>query len=124
MAFSVRSNEAAPGVQIVSVAGTLDSDNYQTFEKTLGDVLNKNPLKIILDMEQLQYISSLGLRVILKTRKEIMRCKGSIALYNLQPQVRKIFEVTNNMLLMEQLHNRAELDAHIAALKTTQPENP
>ena len=49
----------------------------------------------MLDLGQLSYISSAGVRVILKARKTIAASRGAFLMLNLQPQIRKVFEIVN-----------------------------
>ena len=47
----------------------------------------------MLDMETLEYISSAGLRFILKTQKALMQ-KAGLKLINVSDDVREVFEIT------------------------------
>ena len=48
---------------------------------------------LTLDMEKLDYISSAGLRVILKTQKALAQ-KAGLKLINVSDDVREVFEIT------------------------------
>ena len=48
---------------------------------------------MIFDFKDLEYISSAGLRVILKATKEMKRTKGLIVLCSVQDYVREVFEI-------------------------------
>ena len=48
---------------------------------------------MIVDFEDLDYISSAGLRVILKTSKTLKRSEGSIVLCSMQDYVKEVFEI-------------------------------
>ena len=58
------------GILVVSVEGRVNSLNSPDFQHKLEAALNKESKSVILDCEQLSYISSAGLRVILITAKE------------------------------------------------------
>ncbi len=49
--------------------------------------------KFTVDMSKLEYISSAGLRVLLKAQK-LMKTQGKMTVKNAVPEVRKIFETT------------------------------
>jgi len=49
---------------------------------------------MVFDFKDIDYISSAGLRVILKTFKALQREDGRIILCSMQKYVREIFEVT------------------------------
>ncbi len=67
------------------VKGKIDSANAPEFEK---DIMAAKPSEI--DAAELQYISSAGLRVLLKLTKEV----GGVTLYNVGREVYEILEVT------------------------------
>jgi len=49
---------------------------------------------MVVDFEDLDYISSAGLRVILKTTKTLKRTEGKIILCSMQDYVREVFEIS------------------------------
>ncbi len=49
--------------------------------------------KLILNLENLDYISSAGIRVMLKTTKDLKRMEGNIVLCALQDYVKEVFEI-------------------------------
>ena len=52
--------------------GRIDSTNAQTLEAEFLDAVNANPgAEIAIDAEKLEYISSAGLRVLMKLRKQV-----------------------------------------------------
>ncbi|MBQ7151663.1 MAG: STAS domain-containing protein, partial [Synergistaceae bacterium] len=59
----------------IFLEGRVDSNNASELEKKLFDVLTQNAsaAKIQIDVDRLEYISSAGLRVLLKLRKEIKK---------------------------------------------------
>ena len=60
------------GEEIVFPEGYIDSANAQDFEETINELRSKGSYdEIELNCGQLQYISSAGLRVILRLRKDV-----------------------------------------------------
>ena len=79
-------------VHMIKLTGHIDSNNAAQFEKEIMDAVADTPdNEIILDAENLEYISSAGLRVLMKLRKQT---KAAIPLINVSPDVYEIFEVT------------------------------
>ena len=76
----------------LSLEGRIDSNNAAEVEKSLLASADEHPnADIVLDAEKLQYISSAGLRVLMKLRK---RSKKAIPVVNVSSEVYDIFEVT------------------------------
>ena len=79
------------GKLIVQIQGKIDSNSAPEFEKELFDVVSKNPgLEPVLDAEKLEYISSAGLRVLMKLRKQ----RDKLDMINVSRDVYEILEVT------------------------------
>ena len=74
------------------VAGRLDTQTAPELEKTIDDVVS-NAKELIFDMNGLEYISSAGLRVILKAQK-IMNTKGSMKLIGVNDNIMDVFDIT------------------------------
>ena len=76
---------------VVKVEGRVDSTNASILEKEIFNLCEQNPRdNVILDAENLEYISSAGLRVILKLK----RTKGDCEIVNVNNDVYEIFEMT------------------------------
>lgn len=77
---------------MIKLKGRIDSNNAAQFEEEMMDAVNKNPgEEITLDASALEYISSAGLRVLMKLRKIV---KKALPVLNVSPEVYEIFEVT------------------------------
>ena len=80
------------GVVTLSISGRLDTTTAPEFEKVIDEVTAETK-ELILDMAELEYTSSAGLRVILKAQKE-MNVKGSMKLRNVNDDVMEVFDIT------------------------------
>ncbi|MBQ4469585.1 MAG: STAS domain-containing protein [Synergistaceae bacterium] len=76
---------------IIALDGRLDTTTAPELEAELGGL---NDVKtLVMDMSKLVYISSAGLRVLLKAQK-IMNKQGNMTVKNISQEIREIFEVT------------------------------
>lgn len=80
--------------RIIEVAGRLDSTTSPQFEETLFNAIHNGTRRVIIDGRSLGYISSAGLRVILKAAKDLKRSEGRLVLCALQDYVREVFEIS------------------------------
>ena len=85
--------ENTNGVEIFSVKGSLDSNTSTELETRIYAALGNGQRKLILNLEDLDYISSAGIRVMLKTTKDLKRMEGNIVLCTLQDYVREVFDI-------------------------------
>jgi anti-anti-sigma factor len=117
MALKVNSAETRPGVFTVSPIGTLDGNTYTVLEGTVEVVLKQLPDVIIFDMEFLDYINSMGVRVLLKTKKALENNDGKIIFMHLQRQIRKVFEILNALPTLQVFSSIEELDEYLDAMQ-------
>jgi len=116
-AFNVFSAEKSPGVFIIYPEGSLDSNTYPTLEEKVRLVTETTPQLIVFDLQRLAYISSMGIRVFIKTAKEMKVLGGSVRYVNLQPHIRKVFDIVK-VLPPEQIFTSIEeLDAYLTAIQ-------
>ena len=76
----------------LTVSGRLDTTTAPELEAALDEVL-ENTKELIFNLENLEYISSAGLRVILKAQKS-MNTKGSMKLTGLNNSIMEVFDIT------------------------------
>ena len=81
-----------PGTLTLKLEGRLDTVTAPELEAELGEKLD-GVRELTLDMAQLQYISSAGLRVLLATQKR-MNHQGLMRLTGVGEVVMEVFEVT------------------------------
>ena len=80
-------------VSIFKLNGRLDSNTSPELEKKLSDAMEDGAKSMVIDFEDLDYISSAGLRIILKTTKDLKRSEGNIILCAMQDYVKEVFEI-------------------------------
>lgn len=80
------------GVLTVAVDGKIDGATAPGLEARLVEWLDQGETKIILNLQEVYYISSAGLRVVLMGAKRLQN-KGRLVLSGLKPEVKEIFEM-------------------------------
>lgn len=83
---------AAGGKLVVALEGRLDTNSAPQLESVLKENL-KGVTELEMDLAQLAYISSAGLRVLLAAIK-LMKKQGSMVVRNVNEVVMDVFEVT------------------------------
>ena len=76
----------------LTINGRLDTTTAPELEKTLDNVLDGTK-ELVFDMTGLEYISSAGLRVILKAQKA-MNAQGSMKLTGVNDSIMEVFDIT------------------------------
>lgn len=80
-------------IAIFSLAGRLDSGSSPEFDKMIVQAMENGFRYIILDCQKLDYITSAGLRVVVKTAKKLKPEEGRIILCAMADYVKEVFEI-------------------------------
>lgn len=81
-------------IYIIEISGRMDTISSKEVEAKLEEAIDHNYAKIIIDLAGVDYISSVGLRVLLAALKKQKEKMGSMMLASFQPFVRDIFKMT------------------------------
>ena len=76
----------------IIVVGRLDTQTAPELEKEMDGIIS-NVKELIFDMAGLEYVSSAGLRVILKAQKN-MNTQGSMKLLGVNDSIMEVFDIT------------------------------
>ena len=93
----------------INIDGKIDATNAPEFEEKINEVIKTNQGKhTVLDADNLEYISSAGLRVMLRLRKS----EPNLAIINVSPEVYSVFEMTGftEMMKIEKTYPRISID--------------
>ncbi len=101
----------------ISLAGNLDTDTAPQLQEKIDQEINSTVHMVIMDLKRLQFLSSAGLRVIFKTKKLMDEHHGKFMLLNLQPQVRKVFDIIKALDGMNVFKSQEEMDEYLTAMQ-------
>ena len=79
---------------IAKAEGRVDGSNARAFQEDLDAVCGEADQVVILDLEQLSYISSAGLRVILMTAKGLEGRNVKFAICSLSEAIKEVFQIS------------------------------
>ena len=79
---------------LISVVGRIDATTSADFESQCFELVNDANKNVALDLTALDYISSAGLRSILKLAKICKEKKLKLALFGLQKAVAEVFKIS------------------------------
>lgn len=91
MSLDIQHSSDAPGRAQLALAGQLDGATHAELDRVITRLLDDPALNtLVLDLAGLDYISSAGLGVLLKTQKRLMAGGGRLRLAGVNPHVRDI----------------------------------
>lgn len=101
----------------ISIAGSLDSNTAPQLQQSIDAEINETVNPTVIDFKDLDFLSSAGLRVIFKTKKIMDNSGGRFLLVNLQPQIKKVFEIIKALDGMHVFKDQDEMDEYLAAMQ-------
>lgn len=96
------------GVLIITISGKIKGLNGREFHRAIFQEIQSQDAPIVLDLENLTYINSMGLRSILLVAKRQQDNKAKFAVCSLSGPMREIFEITCFDRVMPVFDSRSE----------------
>lgn len=79
---------------LLSVKGRIDERTARQFDKQMAELINNGGSCFIVNLSEVDYINSAGLRSILISSKKLQLKAGRIFLANLQESVKQVFQIS------------------------------
>ncbi len=86
--------ERQDDVLSADVSGRIDGSSVVQFEEAFRAAIEDSDRAVIMDFENLFYISSAGLRAILLTAKSLQSRNAKLVLCSLADPIREVFEIS------------------------------
>lgn len=86
--------ETISGAVVLRPSGRLDGSSAASFEKAVLERVEARPRRVVLDLANLEYVSSAGLRAVLVAVKRGKSVGCGLAVCNLQPHIREVFDLS------------------------------
>lgn len=101
----------------IILSGQINSDTYEALDRQITELIQKKISTIILDLADVDFVSSAGVGAIIKAKMSLMRYYGELALVNPQPQIRKVFDIMKLLPAMNVFTNIKELDEYLTRIQ-------
>jgi anti-sigma B factor antagonist len=95
-------------VNVINLKGYLDAHTAPALENNFAQLIENNKFKIVVNFQDLAYISSAGLGVFMAYIENIRDNKGDIKLTNMSDKVYNIFDLLGFPLLYEIYKNEED----------------
>ncbi len=113
MDLEVRIHEPKPGSFTILPKGRIDSETTPAFQKQIQPIVDKKAKNVLLNMSGVNYISSAGLGAIFSLMKKLKENGGELLLCNLQPQIKKVFEIIKALPMTSIFASVEEADTYL-----------
>jgi anti-anti-sigma factor len=99
---------------VVTLSGRLDAVTAPEFEKSIRELIDSGNSRVVVDFDQVDYISSAGLRGLLLMAKLLNAKGGQSCLANVKGNVRSVFDMCGFCSVFKIENSVAEALAAIA----------
>ncbi len=113
MSLEVKITKKKDYVYLVELKGSVDGETYAHLEEEIKEIIDEKTKAVLFDMSGVDYISSIGIRVVISTKKNLTEKNASFAMTNLQPQIKKVFDVMKILPLVDIFDDMPEADKYI-----------
>lgn len=113
MELKVNVIEKTPGFFVFRPVGSIDSVTSEMLEQRVNYILKGSPKSVVFDMQETSYMSSAGVRVVFKVQKAMKEKGGQFYLLNMQPQIKKVFEIINALPSLQVFETVEALDKYL-----------
>lgn len=103
--------DTTQGVSVMKVKGRVDSDSAPELDAALMNLLNENRNKLILDLQEVNYISSAGLRAMVKAYQAAKKSGGDVRLASVSEPIEVILRTVGMMQMFKMFATNEEAAA-------------
>lgn len=86
--------DTVDGITVIRLSGRLDANTSGPFEEELFGIIRDGDRRLILDFDSLEYMSSAGIRVLLKATREVQGEDGRLVLCGVRDYIRELFDLS------------------------------
>ncbi len=102
------------GCNILNVCGDVDVYTSPKVKESINALIEKEIYNIVVNLEDVRYVDSTGLGVLIGALKRVKEHNGNIVLVCTNPQIKKIFQITGLVKIFSIFANNEDA---IGALK-------
>jgi anti-anti-sigma factor len=117
MAFTVQLQQRSSSAVTFILSGKIDSEAAAQLDQEMNRTLIGPIQTAVFDMQGVGFVASAGVGVLIKAKATLMRKGGDVAMINLQPQIKKVFEIIQMLPALNIFESVRELDEYLAKIQ-------
>jgi len=82
------------GISLIKLSGSLDIIGTGQIEARLAGYCARDGLRVIVDVSEVKFLSSIGIRLLLRNAESVTSRRGKMVLLNPIPEVNETLEIT------------------------------
>jgi anti-anti-sigma factor len=112
--FNIDISERPDDIMVVKLAGFLDAHTFQEFEKELSGLYDQKKVRVVVDLTELEYISSAGAGVFIGHIGNYQEAGGNIVLMSPRENVKDVFDLLGLSQIFQFGHDEESSFAHFS----------
>lgn len=118
---SVSQANGHPDIVVVEIAGYIDTTTSSELERILQNLLREQKYKIVINLQNVDYISSAGWGIFISEIKNIRNQKGDLKLACMSESVNEVYELLEFSTILTSSETIADAVALFGGPKTEKP---
>jgi anti-sigma B factor antagonist len=106
--MKVEKKKSEKGIEILQVSGRIDPSTSNQLEEEINAALSTGQSKLVLNLSEVEFISSTGLRIFLTALKKVKAQNGDVKICCMNSNVEKIFKIAGFVSLFDILSTEEE----------------
>jgi anti-sigma B factor antagonist len=102
---------------IIELSGYLDAHTVDVFENQLGEILESGEKHVVLDLVELNYISSAGIGALMSLTQQLRKKHGDLVLLRPNKKVYKILDLLGFTKIFNVAHDVKEMEEFFKSKK-------
>lgn len=113
MGLDIRIVKKKENVYTLELKGSIDTETVPDLQEKLDKIIDKKTKAVVFDMSGVDYINSVGIRLVVNTKKTLEAQQATFALTNLQPPIKKLFEIMKILTMIDVFDDVEVADKYI-----------
>jgi anti-anti-sigma factor len=101
------SESGSRDIAVLGVSGRIDASTSEQFKQKLLGTIGDRPIRLVLDFSLVEFMSSIGLRMLIVTAKRVAAVRGKMVFCGLTGPVLEVFELAGFTSLVPVFPDRA-----------------
>jgi anti-sigma B factor antagonist len=106
--MKVERKKSEKGIEILQVSGRIDPSTSNQLEEEINTVFSTGQFKLVLNLSEVDFISSTGLRIFLTALKKVKAQNGDVKICCMNSNVEKVFKIAGFVSLFDILPTEEE----------------
>ena len=117
MSLTIDKLQSQSSAAIFVLKGELNNQTSGQLNQAISTMLDAPAKALVLDMKEISFISSTGIGVIVKTRNTLKQKGSDLTMVNVQPQIKRVFDIMQLTPILKVCEDQEELDDYLVTIQ-------